>query len=252
MLPFGAQRHALTLRQGGGGLLSLFGAADSGFLYPDMALRTGYLFQDSAGTTPVAADSDPVGRAVDQSGKGNNASNATAGQRAFWRANSGKPYLQLDGVDDRYNTGFATASVANTLFFAGRGALTFTFGLGALTTSSRLLLGLDSAGRICAQYGALTQSTLFGGSDIRGQDHVFMLAGDGTSIDLYLDGVLVKTSAPSGSPVSGVSMSIGSYSDSGTPGGWWSGRISAVGQINRKLNASEIAMATAALTRTYQ
>jgi len=58
---------------------SLFAAGEQGAWYDPSDLST--LFQDSAGTTPVTAAGQPVGRMVDKSGRGNHATQATAAAR---------------------------------------------------------------------------------------------------------------------------------------------------------------------------
>lgn len=55
---------------------SLFGASDKGFYYDFTNMSS--LRQDAAGTVPVTAAGQTVGFALDQSGKGNNASTPTA------------------------------------------------------------------------------------------------------------------------------------------------------------------------------
>lgn len=58
----------------------LFGAGQQGAFYDPSDLST--LFQDSAGTTPVTAMEQPVGRMLDLSGNGNHAIQATTTKRS--------------------------------------------------------------------------------------------------------------------------------------------------------------------------
>jgi hypothetical protein len=58
---------------------SLFATGEQGAWYDPSDLTT--LFQDSAGTTPVTAAGQQVGRINDKSGRGNNATQSTSGQR---------------------------------------------------------------------------------------------------------------------------------------------------------------------------
>lgn len=60
------------------------------------------LFQDSAGTTPVTADNDPVGKMNDKSGNARHLLQATAGFRPLYKTAvvGSKAALRLDGVDD--------------------------------------------------------------------------------------------------------------------------------------------------------
>jgi len=59
------------------------------------------LFQDSAGTIPVTADGDPVGRITDKSGNGKHLIQATAGSRPLYKIDgtTGKPYIHTNDSD---------------------------------------------------------------------------------------------------------------------------------------------------------
>jgi hypothetical protein len=57
------------------------------------------LYQEAAGTTPVAAHTDPVGLWVDKSGNGNDFSQATSTKRPLYDT-SIFPALKFDNVDD--------------------------------------------------------------------------------------------------------------------------------------------------------
>lgn len=63
---------------------SLFAAGEPGVWYDPSDMST--LFQDAAGTTPVTAVEQPVGRMLDKSGRGNHASQATTTARPILRA----------------------------------------------------------------------------------------------------------------------------------------------------------------------
>lgn len=64
------------------------------------------LYQDAAGTTPVTAVGQPVGKILDKSGRGNHASQSTTTSRPLLQKDaSGYYYLSLDGVDDFLVTG---------------------------------------------------------------------------------------------------------------------------------------------------
>lgn len=85
---------------------SLFAAGEQGIWLDPSDFSS--MFQDSAGTTPVTALGQPVGKILDKSGRGNHATQATAASRPILQQDSnGKYYLSFDGVDD----GMATASI---------------------------------------------------------------------------------------------------------------------------------------------
>ena len=80
----------------------LFLAGEQGAFYipQPIVLGTQSLFQDAAGTTPVTADGDPVGRMLDQSGNGNHATQTVSGARPTYRTDGALHWLEFDGVDD--------------------------------------------------------------------------------------------------------------------------------------------------------
>ena len=81
----------------------LFGAGEIGIIYDISNFLT--MFQDSAGTTPVTAVAQPVGKILDISGNGYHATQATAASRPVLRQDgSGYYYLEFDGVDDWLET----------------------------------------------------------------------------------------------------------------------------------------------------
>ena len=87
---------------------SLFAGGEQGVWYDPSDLST--LFQDSAGTTPVTAAGQTVGKMLDKSGCGNHATQATLAQRPTYQIDSSdRPYLLFDGVDDGMVTSTITA-----------------------------------------------------------------------------------------------------------------------------------------------
>lgn len=83
---------------------SLFASGEQGVWYDPSDFST--MFQDSAGTIPVTAVGQPVGRILDKSGRGNHATQSTTTSRPILQIDgSGKYYLSFDGVDDWLVTG---------------------------------------------------------------------------------------------------------------------------------------------------
>jgi hypothetical protein len=81
----------------------MFSAGEQGVWYDPSDFST--MFQDSAGTTPVTAVEQPVGKILDKSGRGNHATQATSASRPILRQDAnGKYYLFFDGVDDSLAT----------------------------------------------------------------------------------------------------------------------------------------------------
>lgn len=78
--------------------LNLFYGGKQGAWYDPSDLST--LFQDSAGTIPVAADGDPVGLMLDKSGNDNHATQSTTASKPIYRTDGTLHWLEFDGVDD--------------------------------------------------------------------------------------------------------------------------------------------------------
>ena len=110
--------------------LNLFSAGEQGVWFDPSDLST--MFQDSAGTTPVTAVEQPVGRILDKSGRGNNATQATSASR---------PVLSA-----RVNLLLATATLATQNVTTAAATYTLAFsGTGTITTSGTNV-GVYSAG----------------------------------------------------------------------------------------------------------
>lgn len=62
------------------------------------------LYQDSAGTTPVTAAGQPVGRMLDKSGNGNHASQPTGSKRPTYQTGGGLAWLDFSGATKRMQT----------------------------------------------------------------------------------------------------------------------------------------------------
>lgn len=56
------------------------------------------LFQDAAGTTPVTATGQPVGRMLDKSGNGHHAVQTSSAARPIYRHVNGRHWLEFDGI----------------------------------------------------------------------------------------------------------------------------------------------------------
>lgn len=91
---------------------TLFAGGVQGTWYDPSDLST--LFQDAAGTIPVTAAGDPVGRILDKSGNGNHATQAGT-LRPTFQQSDGLSFLSFDGSNDRLDSVSINLSGTNKL-----------------------------------------------------------------------------------------------------------------------------------------
>lgn len=107
-----------------------FSNGEQGVWYDPSDLST--LFQDSAGTIPVTAVEQPVGRMLDKSGRGNHAFMATAIDRPILRQDAGgRYYLSANGT----NTWMQT----NSIDFTGTDKVTVFAGVRKLSDAEAVI-----------------------------------------------------------------------------------------------------------------
>lgn len=97
--------------------LALFAESEQGVWYDPSDFST--MFQDSAGTTPVTATGQPVGKILDKSGKNNHATQSTAGNRPVLQQDAaGAYYLDFSGTQHLVTAVFAMGAPVVSLFTA--------------------------------------------------------------------------------------------------------------------------------------
>jgi len=94
--------------------VELFANSEQGAWYDPSDIST--LFQDAAGTTPVTADGDPVGLAVDKSGNEVNAAQSISASRPVYNVDPSR--LSLDKVDDELVINVPTGGWIGTMVLA--------------------------------------------------------------------------------------------------------------------------------------
>ena len=82
--------------------IDLFQNNEQGAWYDPSDLTT--MFQDIAGTTPVTADGQTVGKILDKSGNDNHAVAPSDAARPLYKTDGTYHWLQFDGVDDYVQT----------------------------------------------------------------------------------------------------------------------------------------------------
>ena len=108
---------------------AMFASGEQGVWYDPSNLSS--MFQDSAGTIPVTAVGQPVGRILDQSGRGNHATQAAAASRPLLQQDAGgRYYLNFDGVDDSLiSASIDLTGTAQATMFSGIRKMTDTVGM---------------------------------------------------------------------------------------------------------------------------
>ena len=127
----------------------LFQASEAGGWYDPSDLST--LWQDAAGTTPVTADGDPVGKMEDKSGNGNHMTQSVLAERPTYKTAGGLHYLDLTtaavGMDYTFtppatltqSLGYDTNGDTAGLVFGRKAASTYFAGVFASGSSSTAL-----------------------------------------------------------------------------------------------------------------
>ncbi len=108
---------------------SLFAGSEQGFAYDFSDLSV--MYQDAAGTIPVTAVGQPVGRVLDKSVRGNHLSSTrpTGCPTLQRNATTNAYYLEFDGVDDFLVTD-------NTVDFSAKNEVTLFAGVRKLTDAA--------------------------------------------------------------------------------------------------------------------
>lgn len=221
---------------------NLFTAGEQGTWYDPSDLST--LFQDSAGTTPVTADSQPVGLALDKSGNGNHASQATATARPLYRTDGTRHWLEFDGVDDRL------VIASYPVIVAGK----HSAGLSGRNTGVGLQMYLDSdsyGGSSRLTQNLRTQSlvpesiSFVGTADFNdpgpatvADTDVVLTQVTASTVEVFNNGVSNGPTTPTGTLNSGSrQMTIGARN--GAPQHFLNGRIYAAVQIADELSVGQ-------------
>lgn len=194
--------------------LSLFAAGERGVWYDPSDLST--LFQDSAGTTPVTAAGQPVGRMLDKSGRGNHATQSTDANRPTLQIDAGgRYYMACDGSNDGMVTSAVNFSATDkvTLFAGTRKVSNAVSGvlveLGSSSFNNFWLAvpGNSSNSDIFAAAGSLAQNVRANNS--APFSAVYTCAADisGASISGRVNGAAMPT-------IAGTSLGTGTFSNS--------------------------------------
>lgn len=231
---------------GGWTPLLLFDAHEAtGFFIPSFSPSR--LFQDSAATTPVTAEDDPIGAVVDGGPDGVSIVQATGASRGrYWHTNdrdgwrgNGSAYNLLTNAIPGTVVTMAVAMEANAASDTAMGC--------SDAPNGRCIIGTDGSGLLAAGIGAQTTSTIKGGSDIRGVPGVGIVRANGTQVTLWwkpFGGALVQVyqAAQSGAMSVAVPLRIGARNTNGNAAEFFDGDIYGAFLIRAALDNSEVSL----------
>lgn len=218
----------------------LFASGEQGAWFDPSDLST--MFQDSAGTTPVTAVDQPVGRILDKSGRNNHASQATAAQRPMLRRSAnGLYYLQFDGVDDVLIGTVAGSTLpvtaSQSVAFDASGIAVNSYG--ACGNDGGIGLGRNSSNQTILRWGtgAALGTLVTNTSPPTGTACVLTATSNGTSLSAQRDNGTVSTTT-STNPAGIGAFAIGAFR--GGSAERMNGRLYSHIHIARVLTGSEL------------
>ena len=161
-------------------IAQIFSANEQGAIYIPRPVVNGaqVLFQDAAGTVPVTADGDPVGKMLDQSGNGNHATQSTSAKRPIYRTDGTLHWLEPDGVDDAM---LATNQAFNLNVFTAAMAVKLSGTFNARVFDSR---GTGAAGVVGFHIKPFNNNNNPFIDDGSGTDDLFSSIKTGTKVNL--------------------------------------------------------------------
>ena len=181
--------------------VELFANSEQGAWYDPSDLST--LFQDAAGTVPVTADGDPVGRMLDKSRNGNHASQTVSGSRPIYRTDGTLHWLLADGVDDKMVLAALTIPSGGALRFTSFAITTtepgkskiISFGSGGVGEPWRIGTDTDGTVRVETQGDNVIGTTPIND----GLPHIVTVYNTGSNLStavIRIDGVVDAISSP--------------------------------------------------------
>ena len=154
--------------------------------------------------------------------------------------------IRFDGSDDNLLTTLNPA-VAMTLAVRMKPTSAGPIALGARQVANgRGYISTDgSTGKLGGGVGAQNTTTITGGSDIRNTTGVAVLTWDGSTVNLYWNGVQLYTGAQSGTPDTAIPIRLGAFNDNGVASSFFAGDIYQALAIQAAITPGEVAALSA-------
>lgn len=204
----------------GGGLLSriqaLFDGA-SGFMFKAGNPSIFVMYQDAAATTPVDAVTQSVGKIIDLSPSGIDATQSTSNSRPTLQQPSGYAF-RYDGLDDYMITTLNPQS-SGALIFGGTMNAAGDLALGSNGgASDRFYIGTNPSGYLGAGVSADNYLVIQGSTDITGVDGFNAVRWNGSTVLLNRDDPNnpIYNAAQKGAPSTPQPVYLGCYNNLGT------------------------------------
>lgn len=216
------ERIIAPLSKGGYDLLdAILGAGGADYAFYDFT-RLPFLFQDSAGTTPVTTVGQSVGRANVVKKSSHNAQQASGSFKPQFQATGAK----FDGSDDNLISDWVAGAGMNCILAQVNvpASISATQVIaGALNAANIAHLGIITSGNIRAAIGGASYDSA--GVDVRGTDCVIGWSADGSGYRLFRDGAVVGSGAITTNVWPAGGLRIGALDNAGIAANFFAGSV---------------------------
>ena len=202
---------------------AILGAGGLDYAFFDSALMSS-MFQDAAGTTPVTAVGQPVGRANVRRKSPHYANQAVNNSRPALQSGGWK----FDGSDDGWLSDWFCLTGENCIIAqvdvpASLAAVATIAGTSTGGSDRWNIRVSNTNGLLYAGIGDLPTLTIAGAGDLRGKSSIVAVSCDNANASLFAD-VLTTSSAKTGQPLLTNANRVGS-GGAGSPAQFWPGTI---------------------------
>ena len=227
--------------EGVGGPLSQFlsGAGSADY---DAKKALTHWFTDSAGTIPVTASGDKIGRWTDATGHGFNGTQGTANARLNALLTGTRWTATGDGVDDNLLTSLLASAGDMSVFIdvdvpATISANQVVLGANEAGPTNRLQIGFNTSGHFVAGVGGDSVLVVKDAVDWRSQRFVGALVIDNTNsrVKLFTSNGTPYDAAKNGSPTGTIAARLAGVNNNGSAGSYFTGGIGRVSYAPKAL-----------------